>query len=105
MRRVSLFLLCIGFVATSCSYDVITGDCANNAILGEDSCECVTPDNTYSQYSTGYLKPDLDDLSLCDERLPDLDEASEIRVCLSYRCATKKCGVGEIPSQDKRACV
>ena len=104
MRRVSLFLLCIGFVATSCSYDVITGDCVNNAMLGEDSCQCITPDNTYSQFSTGYLKPDLDDLSLCDERLPDLDEASEIRVCLSYRCATKKCGVGEIPSQDKRRC-
>ena len=107
MKRLSVCILVLGLATASCDYSVYNGDCFNHAFLGEDDCQCVTPDNKYSQFSESALKPDLDYLHFCADSTKSyamIPNSSEIYVCTSYRCATKPCGANEIPNADKRSC-
>ena len=45
MRRISLFFLCVGVVTMSCEDGGHPGYCRNDALFGEEACQCVTPDN------------------------------------------------------------
>ena len=44
MRRISLFFLCIGVVTMSCEDGDHPGSYLNDALFGEEACQCVTPD-------------------------------------------------------------
>ena len=69
MRRISLFFLCVGVVTISCDDGGHPGYCLNDALWGEEACQCVTPDNDgYSRYSKGYLYPNLRDLHFCADK-------------------------------------
>ena len=44
MRRASLFFLCVGVVTMSCEDGDYPASYLNDALFGEEACQCVTPD-------------------------------------------------------------
>ena len=112
MRHVYLWFVCVGFVTVSCTLeDPLSGHCGNDRDLGTDECQCVTPDTEYSSYSWSYERgASYDNLNHCKIKTnvyaQNLDPGdTDIYVCLSYHCATKKCPNGTVPDDDKRKCI
>ena len=112
MRHVNLWFVCVGFVVMSCTLeDPLSGHCGNDRDLGTDECQCVTPDTEYSSYSWSYERgASYDNLNHCKIKTnvyaQNLDPGdTDIYVCLSYQCATKRCPPGTVPDEDKRKCI
>ena len=112
MRHVYLWFVCVGFVTVSCTLeDPLSGHCGNDRDLGTDECQCVTSDTEYSSYSGSYERgASYDNLNHCKIKTnvyaQNLDPGdTDIYVCLSYQCATKRCPKGTVPDDDKRKCI
>ena len=112
MRHVHLWFICVVFVTMSCTLDdPLRGHCGNDRDLGTDDCQCVTSDTEYSSYSGSYERgASYDNLNHCKIKTnvyaQNLDPGdTDIYVCLSYQCATKRCPPDTVPDDDKRKCI